>query len=128
MLAPIATAYEYTMSDGEGRSTWRTDRYSPCPRPEAAAYLTLLATLGYQLSDIERAVAEQRPYTGEAPTGQPVIDPDGEPEGEAEGSPADAEIAAGPADEQGAGEEEIGGDHEPDQGSDPGAAEDQAAA
>ena len=128
MFAPIATAFESAMSEGEGRSTWRTDRYSPCPRQQAADYLTLLATLGYQLSDIEQAVAEQRPYTGEAPPGQPLIGQVSEPAAEAEGGPADAEIAAGYADEQGVGEEKIAGGHEPDQGTDAGAAEDQTAA
>ena len=128
MFAPIATAFESAMSEGEGRSTWRTDRYSPCPRQQAADYLTLLATLGYQLSDIEQAVAEQRPYTGEAPPGQPLIGQGSEPAAEAEGGPADAEITAGPADEQGVGEEEIDGDHEPDQGTDAGTTEDQTAA
>ena len=43
MLAPVITAYEHAMTDAEGRNTWRTDRYSPCPRPDAAAYLTFLA-------------------------------------------------------------------------------------
>jgi ParB family chromosome partitioning protein len=128
MFAPIATAYESAMSEGEGRSTWRTDRYSPCPRQQAADYLTLLATLGYQLSDIEQAVAEQRPYTGEAPPGQPLIGEVSEPAAEAEGGPADAEIAAGQADERGVGGEKIAGGHEPDPGTDAGAAEDQTAA
>ena len=62
------------MSEGEGRHTWRTDRYSPCPRQEAAAYLNLLAALGYQLSIIEQAVAGQTAYTGETPPGQAAID------------------------------------------------------
>ena len=128
MFAPIATAFESAMSEGEGRSTWRTDRYSPCPRQQAADYLTLLATLGYQLSDIEQAVAEQRPYTGEAPPGQPLIGHVSEPAAGAEGGPEDAEIAAGHADEQGIGEEEIAGGHEPNQGTDAGAAENQTVA
>ena len=79
MLAPIATAFEYAVSEGEGRHTWRTDRYSPCPRQEAAAYLTLLAGLGYQLSIIEQAVAGQTVYTGETPPGQGAIDDTSEP-------------------------------------------------
>ena len=61
MLAPIVTAFEHAMSEGEGRNTWRTDRYSPCPAQQAAGYLTLLASLGYQLSAIEQAVAGQPP-------------------------------------------------------------------
>ena len=80
MLAPIATAFEYAMSEGEGRHTWRADRYSPCPRQEAAAYLTLLAALGYQLSIIEQAVAGQTAYTGETPPGQAAIDDTSEPD------------------------------------------------
>ncbi len=80
MFAPIATAFEDAMSEGEGRHTWRTDRYSPCPRQEAAAYLTLLAGLGYQLSIIEQAVAGQTVYTGETPPGQAAIDETSDPD------------------------------------------------
>ncbi len=29
------------------RNTWRADRYSPCPRGDAGAYLAFLASLGY---------------------------------------------------------------------------------
>ncbi len=73
MLAPVITAYEHAMTDSEGRNTWRTDRYSPCPRSDAAAYLTFLAILGYQLSAIEQAVADQEPYTGDpAPDALPA--------------------------------------------------------
>ena len=97
MLAPIATAYEYAMTEGEGRNTWRTDRYSPCPRQQAGDYLHLLAGLGYTLSVIEQAVAEQSPYTGERPPGDPII---GEP-GEQEARPADDER---PGDEPGTGD------------------------
>jgi ParB family chromosome partitioning protein len=68
MLAPIAAAYEGTMSGTEAaRSTWRADRYSPCPRPDAGRYLAFLASIGYQLSVIERAVADGVPYTGDTP-------------------------------------------------------------
>ena len=97
MLAPIATAYEYAMSEGEGRNTWRTYRYSLCPRQQAGDYLHLLAGLGYTLSVIEQAVAEQSPYTGETPPGDPII---GEP-GEQEARPADDER---PGDEPGTGD------------------------
>jgi ParB family transcriptional regulator, chromosome partitioning protein len=79
MFAPIATAFEAAMGEGEGRNTWRTGRYSPCPREQAAAYLTLLAGLGYQLSVIEQAVARQQPYTGEVPPGHVVIGQDSDP-------------------------------------------------
>jgi ParB family chromosome partitioning protein len=84
MFAPIATALESAM-DGEGRNTWRTDRYSPCPREQAAGYFTLLAGLGYQLSVIEQAVTNQQPYTGEVPPGQAEIGDDHGPEASAEG-------------------------------------------
>ena len=68
MLAPIAAAYEGAMSGTEAaRSTWRADRYSPCPRPDAGQYLAFLASIGYQLSVIEQAVADGVPYAGDAP-------------------------------------------------------------
>ena len=67
MLGPIATAYEQAMTEGEGRNTWRTDRYSPCPRREAAAYLAFLASVGHQLSLIEQALVNDTPYTGDTP-------------------------------------------------------------
>ena len=69
MLGPVVTAFEQAMTEGEGRNTWRLDRYSPCPRNEAGRYLAFLGTLGYQLSDIERAVAGGEPYTGDTPPG-----------------------------------------------------------
>jgi ParB family chromosome partitioning protein len=53
------------MTDAEGRNTWRTDRYSPCPRADAGTYLTFLASLGYPLSAIEQAVADGTPWTGD---------------------------------------------------------------
>jgi ParB family chromosome partitioning protein len=86
MFAPIATAFEAAMGEGEGRNTWRTGRYSPCPREQAAAYLTLLAGLGYQLSVIEQSVARQQPYTGEIPPGQPIIGQDSDPAQDADGT------------------------------------------
>jgi ParB family chromosome partitioning protein len=72
MLAPIVAAFEHAMTDGEGRNTWRTDRYSPCPREQAGRYLRFLASVGYQLSGIERAVADQVTYTGEDPAGDQI--------------------------------------------------------
>ncbi len=73
MLAPVVTAYEHAMSDGEGKNTWRADRYSPCPREQAAGYLRVLASIGYQMSAIEQAVADLAAYTGETPAGDPII-------------------------------------------------------
>ena len=74
MLAPIVTAYEQAMTEGEGKNTWRPDRYSPCPRNEAGRYLAFLASLGYQLSDIEQAVANGISYTGDTPPGDSLPD------------------------------------------------------
>lgn len=73
MLAPLAVAYEGEMcgADASRRSTWRTDRYSPCPPADAGRYLAFLASLGYRLSVIEQAVADGVPYTGDN-----VADPD----------------------------------------------------
>ena len=68
MLAPITAAYEAAMSGTEAaRSTWRADRYSPCPRPDAGRYLAFLASIGYQLTVIEQAVADGVSYTGDVP-------------------------------------------------------------
>jgi ParB family chromosome partitioning protein len=97
MFAPIATALESAM-DGEGRNTWRTGRYSPCPREQAAGYLALLSGLGYQPSGIGQAVIRQQPYTGEIPPGQAAISDDHGPETSAEG------IEAVPAGEPEAGQ------------------------
>jgi ParB-like chromosome segregation protein Spo0J len=74
MLAPIVTAYETAMTEGEGKNTWRTDRYSPCPRRAAATYLAFLASIGYQLSAIEQALADDVPYTGDTPGEPELID------------------------------------------------------
>ena len=97
-LGPVITAYEYAMTEAEGRNTWRTDRYSPCPRRDAGTYLTFLAAIGYQLSAIEQAVADGTAWTGdtaddlltagstEAEQDQPADDDGGEPpRGEADG-------------------------------------------
>jgi ParB family chromosome partitioning protein len=76
MLAPIVAAYEGAMSGTEAaRSTWRADRYSPCPRPDAGRYLAFLASIGYHLSVIEQAVADGVPYTGDTPA-EPIPDDD----------------------------------------------------
>ena len=76
MLAPIAAAYEGVMSGTEAsRSTWRADRYSPCPRPDAGRYLAFLASIGYHLSVIEQAVADGVPYAGDHPAEPDPSDP-----------------------------------------------------
>ena len=70
-LAPIAIAYEGEMAgDGDRRGTWRTDKWAPCSRKDAGQWLTFLASLGYQMSAIERAVAEGVPYEGEDTPGE----------------------------------------------------------
>jgi ParB family chromosome partitioning protein len=96
MLAPIVAAFEHAMTDGEGRNTWRTDRYSPCPREQAGGYLRFLASVGYQLSAIEQAVADEVAYTGQDPAQDQIRtgpDQDG-PEGP-------GEQAAGPVSDDG---------------------------
>jgi len=75
MLGPIVTAYEQAMTEGEGRNTWRTDRYSPCPRREAGQYLAFLASAGYQLAVIEQALADDIPYTGDTPADPDLTGP-----------------------------------------------------
>jgi ParB-like chromosome segregation protein Spo0J len=72
MLGPIVTAYETAMTEGEGKNTWRTGRYSPCPRRAAATYLAFLASIGNQLSAIEQALTDDVPYTGDTP-GEPEL-------------------------------------------------------
>ncbi len=67
VLAVVAAAYEDKMGGDPGKATWRTDRYSPCPRDEAGAWFRFLAGIGYELSLIEQAVADGAPYTGEQP-------------------------------------------------------------
>jgi ParB family chromosome partitioning protein len=52
-----------------GKNTWRTDRYSPCPRRAAGTYLAFLASIGYQLSAIEQALTDDVPYTDDKPAG-----------------------------------------------------------
>src|ERR1017187_6320106 len=61
-LGRVVTAYEQAMSDA---NPWRTDRYAPCPRPDASRYLTFLASVGYQLASIEQALADDVPWAGD---------------------------------------------------------------
>jgi|GEM_PF-978439 len=81
MLAPIATTYEHALtSSAGGQDTWRDGRYSPCSYAEAGRYFTFLASIGYQLSVIERCVADGTPYGGETPAGDILTaGPDGSP-------------------------------------------------
>ena len=76
-LTPIAIAYESEMAgEGDRRNTWRTDRWAPCSRKDAGRWLAFLASLGYELSAIEQAVAQGVPYEGEDTTGEPERHPD----------------------------------------------------
>ncbi len=90
-LAPLVTAYEHVMTDG----IWRTDRYSPCPRADAGGYLTFLASLGYPLSDIEQAIADGIPWTGDKPLIS-VLDPASQAD-DSEPAPGDADSAGSAA-------------------------------
>jgi ParB family chromosome partitioning protein len=123
MLAPVITAYEHAMTEAEGRNTWRTDRYSPCPRAAASSYLTLLASLGYQLSSIEQAVADGVTWTGGTPDDGVLRTGDQTGDGTAGAEePGSAEAPAVPAGERGHGADETAGDGVPDTqvpGSDP---------
>jgi ParB family chromosome partitioning protein len=66
MLAPIAVTYERAMTaEGTGKDTWRPDRYSGCPYQAAGRYFTFLASIGYQLSAIEQAVADGAPWSSD---------------------------------------------------------------
>ena len=68
LLAVIVTAYEDRMDGEAGRATWRTDqRFTQCDRSEAGVYLRFLESVDYELSAIERAVADGEPYTGDLP-------------------------------------------------------------
>jgi ParB family chromosome partitioning protein len=91
-LAPIAAAYEDQMTGtGDQRATWRTDRYAPCPRADAGAWLRFAAQLGYQLSPVEQAIADGVPYLGDSAAGnEPVAA--GEP---GRGDPPDGDQGGG---------------------------------
>jgi ParB family transcriptional regulator, chromosome partitioning protein len=99
-LAPIAAAYEDQVTGtGPERDTWRTDRYSPCPRADAGAWFRFTAELGHQLSPIEQAVADGVPYRGDTPAAH---DPaaDGSPAGNLPGVPAQTGADDEPAGER----------------------------
>jgi len=114
MLAPVITAYEHAMTDAEGRNTWRTDRYSPCPRAAASTYLTFLAAIGYHLSGIEQAVANGMPYTGDIPADDILGAGDQTADSTADGDPGSAEHPAIPAGERGRDADDTAGDGIPD--------------
>ncbi|MFD8564671.1 hypothetical protein ACFV1N_46035 [Streptosporangium canum] len=67
-LGPIAAAYEQQMTGTKAAdATWRTDKWSPCKRTDAAVWLKFLAQLGYPLTPIEQAVADGVDYRGDNP-------------------------------------------------------------
>jgi hypothetical protein len=65
LLAAVAAAYEDRMGGDPGKATWRAGRYSPCSREEAGAWFRFLGEIGYELSLIEQAAADEVPYPGE---------------------------------------------------------------
>ena len=104
LLAPVVTAYEQAMTEGEGKNTWRTDRYAPCPRRDASRYLTFLASIGYELASIEQALADNVPWAGDPP---------------AEPAPGDSGLVSEPV----PGSQDDGGEDDRD-GADPAAGKD----
>jgi hypothetical protein len=64
-LALIVTSYEEQLGGDSGKLTWREDKFSPCGKADAGTYLRFLASLGYELSPIEQAIADGVPYTGD---------------------------------------------------------------
>jgi ParB family chromosome partitioning protein len=117
-LGPVVTAYEQAMSDV---NTWRTERYSPCPRRDAGRYLTFLASVGYQLASIEQALADDVPWAGDTEPGVPLAaaigaaEPAGEPGPDGEAGP-DGEDVAGDTDLPAPGSEPDGEDAAGDPG------------
>jgi ParB family chromosome partitioning protein len=103
LLAVIATAYEDRMDGDAGRATWRTEqRFTQCDRKEAGAYLRFLVSVGYELAAIEKAVADQVPYTGSQPgddlaAGEPDGDVIGAESGEPDPVPGAADGEVPPA-------------------------------
>jgi ParB family chromosome partitioning protein len=72
-FAVLAAAYEVRMT----RAAWRIDKHEYVEtRRDAAAWLTILAALGYQLTPIEQAVCDGQPYTGSPAPSQADADAD----------------------------------------------------
>ena len=75
MLAPILAAYEHALSVAAGsQDTWQDTRFSPCPYADAGVYFSFLASIGYQLSEIEQAVADGTPWTSDSSAAGTVLD------------------------------------------------------
>jgi ParB family transcriptional regulator, chromosome partitioning protein len=92
ILAVIAASYEERMDGDQGRFTWRTDRrFTQCPRDDAGAYFRFLASVGYELSPIEQAVADGSSYAGDQPADDPGTD------GETGTTPDDLAVVGGDA-------------------------------
>ena len=115
LLGPVVTAYELAMTEGEGKNTWRTDRYAPCPRRDASRYLTFLASIGYQLASIEQALADNVPWTGDTPAEPVSGDSDlaGEPVPGTEDTGEDAADGDGAEGAEPAADEDDGGYADP---------------
>lgn len=59
MLTPLAAAYEHALTGAAySDETWQDRSFSPCPYADAGAYFRFFASVGYQLSEIEQAVAD----------------------------------------------------------------------
>ncbi len=76
-LAPIVVAYEHQMTVPDtARYTWRQDRSGSVSRADAAAYLSLLAELGYlhadRAGDYRRCAVPRRRTHGRGTGVRPV--------------------------------------------------------
>ncbi|MFF3015868.1 ParB N-terminal domain-containing protein [Streptomyces sp. NPDC057939] len=101
------------------RSAWRTDgQRAPWTRTPTAAWFRVLESLGYQLTPIERSVAEETPYDPakkEQPRasllggGEPEAEPDARQD---EGGQGEEEPEAEPGEDEG---EQAEGDAQPEQ-------------
>jgi len=101
-LAPIAVAYEYQMTGTKpADATWRTDKWSPCKRADAAVWLKFLAKCGYPLTPIEQAIVDDVEYRGDNPDPEQDLadDPDTAQE-EPDGNAADDGTDAADVDEE----------------------------
>ncbi|GAA2242263.1 hypothetical protein GCM10010232_31660 [Streptomyces amakusaensis] len=81
------------------RSAWRTDsQHAPWTRKPTAAWFRVLESLGYQLTPIERSVADETPYDPakkEPRTSLLSSEPEAEPDAEQGDQESDAEPAEG---------------------------------
>lgn len=74
-FALVAAAYETLLTGKNGALCWRPTaelRFPPVSREDAGAYFAHLSALGYQLSTIEQAMADDVPYEGEPGLDEPA--------------------------------------------------------